>query len=52
MIVRHVLEVSERNLGSYYMLNASLVIVPAENSDGLCRIGPKAGHQVHKLSDQ
>jgi len=33
------------------MLIARVVIVPAENSDGIRDIGPSGGHRVHKASD-
>jgi hypothetical protein len=33
---------------SYHMLIAWVVIVPAENSDGICDIGPSGGHRLHK----
>ena len=36
---------------SYHMLIARVVIVPAENSDGICDIGPSGGHRVHEASD-
>jgi hypothetical protein len=28
-----------------------VMIVPAENSDGICDMGPSSGHRVHKASD-
>jgi len=33
------------------MLNAQVVIVPAESSNGICDIGPSGGHRVHQASD-
>jgi hypothetical protein len=33
------------------MLIARVVIVSAENSDGICDIGPSGGHHVHLASD-
>jgi len=44
-------EVPKDALASYHMLNARVVIVPAENSDGICDIGPRGGHRVHEASD-
>ena len=44
-------EVPKHSLESYHMLIARFVIVPAENSDGICDIGPSGGHRVHEASD-
>jgi len=33
------------------MLIAWVVIVPAENSDGICDIGPSGGHRIHQASN-
>jgi len=33
------------------MLIARVVIVLAEDSDGICNIGPSGGHRVHEASD-
>jgi len=33
------------------MLIARVVTVPAENSHGICNIGPSDGHRVHEASD-
>jgi len=45
------IEVPKHAFESYHMLIAWVVIVPAENSDGICRIGPSGGYRVHKASD-
>ena len=44
-------EVPKQAVESYHMLIAPVVIVPAENSDGICDIGPSGGHRVYKSSD-
>jgi len=49
--VLRAVEVPEHALVNYHMLIAGVVIVPAENSDGICNIGPSGGHRVHKASN-
>jgi hypothetical protein len=44
-------EVPKSVLQNYHMLMARVTIVPAENTDGICDIGPSGGHHVHKASD-
>ena len=44
-------EVLEHALESYHMLSARVGIVPAENSNRICNIGPTGSHCVHLASD-
>jgi len=44
-------EVRKHALESYHMLIARVQIVPADNSDGICDIGPRGNHRVHETSD-
>jgi hypothetical protein len=44
-------EVPQYALESYHMLIARIVIVPAEDSDGICDIGLSGGHCAQKPSD-
>jgi len=50
MSVLHAIEVLKHGLESYNMLIARVVIVPAENSDGICNITPSGGHCIYKAS--
>jgi len=47
----HAVEVPKHAPESYHMLIARVVIVPAENSDGIWNSGPSGGYHVHKKSD-
>jgi len=49
--VLHAIKVLKHALGSYHMLIAQVVMVPAENSDGICNIGPSGSHRIHEASD-
>jgi len=49
--VLRAVEVPKHALESYHLLIARVVIVPAENSDGICDIGSNGGHRVHQSSD-
>ena len=51
MPVLRAVEVPKHALESYHMLIARVVIVPAENSYGICDIGLSGGHRVHEASD-
>jgi len=48
--VLRAVEVPKHPFESYHMLIARVVIVSAENSDGICDIGPSGGHRVHETS--
>jgi len=48
--VLHTIVVPKQVLQSYHMLMARVLIVPAENSDGRCNMGPSGGYHVHKAS--
>ena len=50
MPVLYGIEVPKHTLESYHMLIARVVIELAENSDGICNIGLRGGHHVHKAS--
>jgi len=50
-LVLRAVEVRKHAFESYHMLIARVVIVPAEDSDGVCDIGPSGGHRVHNASD-
>jgi hypothetical protein len=43
--------VPKHALESYHKLIASVMIVPAEKSDGIWNIGPSGGHHTHEASD-
>jgi len=49
--VLRAVEVPEHVRESYYMLIAQVVIVLAENSDGICTIRLSGSHRLHKASD-
>ena len=49
--VLRAVEVPKYALESYHMLIGRVVIVPAENCDGISDIGPSGDHPVHMASD-
>jgi len=49
--VLQAIEVPKQGLQSYHMVIPRVLIVPAENSNGLCNIGPSGCHRVNKESD-
>jgi len=51
LTVFHVIEVPIHAVESYDILSARVIIVPAENSDGICNIGPSGSHRLHTASD-
>jgi hypothetical protein len=45
------IEVQKYAVETYHMLITRVMIVPAEDTDGICDIGPSGGLWVHKASD-
>ena len=49
--VHRAIEVPKQALEGYHMLISRVLIVPAENSDGICHVGPSGSHRLHTASD-
>jgi len=49
--VLRAVEVPKHALESYHMLIVRVVIVPVENSDGICNNGPSGGYCIHQASN-
>jgi hypothetical protein len=49
--VLRAVEVAKHAVQNYHKLIPRVVIVPAQNSDGICNIGPSGGHRIHEASD-